>query len=99
MRQSPTVVPPAAELALLFELVMALLEDGTPGHALDVLERTDIGQDPEQRQLLGDLYLFYGDAERAAERYRQVLGARPGDGRAARGLAACDALSRTPRLL
>ena len=77
----------------------SMLEDGTPGHALDVLERVENLQDPEQRQLLGDLYLFYGNAERAAERYSSVLEMRPGDGRAARGLAACDALLKTPRLL
>ena len=70
-----------------------------PPHALDVLERAGETGIPEQRQLLGDLYLFYGDAEKAASHYRAVLAARPGDAGAASGLAACQELSRTPRLL
>jgi tetratricopeptide (TPR) repeat protein len=77
--------PPSLDLA------RALAEDGTPGAALDVLERLGAGSDPEALHLLADLYLFYGDAERAAPLYRALSDAR--------GLAACEGLGRTPSSL
>jgi Flp pilus assembly protein TadD len=83
--------PPSMELAL------ALLEDGTPGHALDVLERA--ADAPQHRQLLADLYLFYAEPARAAPLYRSVLQASPGDPRASRGLAACEQLRLGPSSL
>jgi len=77
--------PPSLDLA------RALAEDGTPGAALDVLERLGAGSDPEALHLQADLYLFYGDAERAAPLYRSLSDAR--------GLAACEELGRTPSSL
>jgi tetratricopeptide (TPR) repeat protein len=77
--------PPSLDLA------RALAEDGTPGAALDVLERPGLGGDPGALHLLADLYLFYGDAERAAPLYRRL-----GD---ARGMASCEELLRRPSSL
>jgi hypothetical protein len=73
------------------DLARALAEDGTPGAALDVLERPGVASTPEAIHLLADISLFYGDAERAAPLYREL-----GD---ARGLAACEELSRRPSSL
>jgi predicted Zn-dependent protease len=87
--------------AFVLGLAQAVVEDGTPGRALDLLERARgrFPAVPEMRQLLGDLYLFYGDAERAGAEYRAVLEARPHDPRATQGLAACAELATPPRLL
>ncbi|HEX5043105.1 MAG TPA: hypothetical protein VFV75_09365, partial [Candidatus Polarisedimenticolaceae bacterium] len=76
--------PPSLELA------RALAQDGTPGAALDVLERLG-SRDPQALHLLADLYLFYGDAERAAPLYRALSDAR--------GLSSCEELARRPRSL
>ena len=63
--------------------------DGTPGRALDTLERAALRfpADAGVQASLADLYLFFGLAERAEPILRPLAAANPGDAAAARAIA------------
>ncbi len=92
--------PPPSEPRPYLELAELYTRDGTPGRALALLESV-ADRFPGSLELklrLAVLELFYGLAERAEPRYREVLAARPDDAEATQGLARCESLLRAPRL-